>query len=213
MKRHQVEYYLSILSALGWETEKKQPRIVISREDQEKAARLLRAGGIMGDQTLLGLCPGAIYGPSKRWPSERFADIGDRAVKTWKAGVILFGSSKEMEICREVSKHMGQSCLNLCGKTGLGEAVAIMQKCHLILTNDSGLMHVAAALGRPLAAIFGSTNPITTGPASRKAVVVRHQTDCAPCLKPECPTDFRCMLDISTDEVWGILNQIKGAYL
>jgi len=87
--------------------------------------------------------------------------------------------------------------------------VAVMQKCHLILTNDSGLMHVAAALDRPLVAVFGSTNPVTTGPANKKAVVIRHETNCSPCLKPACPKDFRCMLDISTDEVWDKLQKLK----
>jgi len=212
MKRHQVEYYLAILSSMHWPAEKREPRLFIAENDQQKAETLLKQGGMGDKQILLGLCPGAIYGPAKRWPAERFAAIGDRAAKTWQAGVILFGSAKEREICQQVAQNMEQPLLDLGGSTKLGEAVAVMQKCHFILTNDSGLMHVAAALGRPLAAIFGSTNPVTTGPASKKAVVIRSETDCAPCLKPVCPKDFRCMLDISTDEVWDKMQKLKEKY-
>lgn len=209
LKRHQVEYYLAILSSMGWPAEKRDPRIAIAEKDQKKADTLLRRNGMEEDRFLLGLCPGAIYGPAKRWPPERFAEIGDRAAKTWQAGVILFGSAGEKEICREVAQHMEQQPLDLCGRTALGEAVAVMERCRLFLTNDSGLMHVAAALDRPLAAIFGSTNPVTTGPAGGKAVVIQHPADCAPCLKPVCPRDFRCMLDISTDEVWEKMKHLK----
>ena len=212
MKRHQVEYYLAILSSMHWSSEKREPRLFIVDHDQQKAECILKSGGMDDKQVLLGLCPGAIYGPAKRWPAERFADIGDRAAGVWQAGVILFGSAKEKEICQQVAQNMKQTPLDLGGKTSLGEAMAVMQKCHLILTNDSGLMHVAAALDRPLAAIFGSTNPVTTGPASKKAVVIRHETDCAPCLKPACPKDFRCMLDISTDEVWDKMQKLKERY-
>ena len=102
----------------------------------------------------------------------------------------------------EVGRSMKYAPLNLCGRTTLGEAMALINRCHFFLTNDSGLMHIASALSVPMIAIFGSTDPSATGPRSQKARIMRHQVDCAPCLKSECPTDYRCMLSIEPDEVW-----------
>ena len=104
---------------------------------------------------------------------------------------------------------MKYPAINLSGKTELGEAVAVIKRCDLFLSNDSGLMHVAAALKVPLVAVFGSTDHVATGPRGSEAIIVSHEIDCAPCLKPVCPTDFHCMLDIDPDEVWGALEKLK----
>jgi heptosyltransferase-2 len=96
------------------------------------------------------------------------------------------------------------SPVNLCGKTTLRQAVSVIDRCHLFVTNDSGLMHVAAALDIPLVAIFGSTNPVTTGPSGSRSHIVRVPMDCSPCLKPSCPEDHRCMKEISVDQVYEV---------
>ncbi len=119
------------------------------------------------------------------------------------------GSGGEKVICRMVSQSMKHTALNLCGETTLGEAMALIKRCHFFVTNDSGLMHVAAALDTPMVAIFGSTDPVATGPRSQKARIVKHEIDCAPCLKPECPEDFRCMLEIEPDEVWQTMEDLR----
>jgi heptosyltransferase-2 len=98
--------------------------------------------------------------------------------------------------------------VNLCGKTTLRQAVSIIDRCHLFVTNDSGLMHVAGALNIPLVAIFGSTNPVTTAPCGSKSHIVRVPMDCSPCLKPSCPEDHRCMTEISVDQVYGVARAI-----
>jgi heptosyltransferase-2 len=133
---------------------------------------------------------------------ERFAVIGDWATEHWGAKVIVMGSRREEEICGSVTGSMRNTSLNMCGKTTLGEAMALIKRCKFFVSNDSGLMHVAAALGRPMIAIFGSTDPVKTGPLSQRANIVKLDVDCAPCFKPVCPLDYRCMLGIEPDRVW-----------
>jgi heptosyltransferase-2 len=209
LKLHQVEYYLSILRAMGWEADTKEPVLSIDDRDMNDAGNLLASEEIEEEDLLLGLSPGAIFGPAKRWPSERFAAVGDRAVESWGAKVVILGSSGETEICNDLAASMKYSSVNLCGKTSLGQAMALIRRCRFFVTNDSGLMHVAAGLDVPMVAIFGSTDHVATGPRSEKARIVRNEVDCAPCLKPECPTDFKCMLGITIDEVWRELEKLK----
>jgi len=207
--QHQVEYYLSILRAFGWEAKNRDPRLYAAPGDQESARSLLSGHDIQTGDFLVGLSPGAAFGPAKRWPVERFAEIGDRAVETWRAKILILGSKGEWDIGQRLKENMRHESLNLCGRTALGEVMALIDRCRLFLTNDSGLMHIASALDVPTVAVFGSTNPVTTGPRSRNAVVVRSRADCSPCLKPRCPSDFRCMLDIKADEVWHDMTTLK----
>ena len=209
-KEHQVEYYLAILRAMGWEARSREPVLHVSLKALDSATNLLSANGIGEDDFLLGLSPGAIYGPAKRWPEERFASIGDRAVKERGAKVLVFGSKSEQDVCGGVVQSMKENALDLSGKTSLDEALALIKKCHFFVTNDSGLMHAAAALNVPLVAVFGSTDAVATGPRGKNSKVVQHDTDCAPCLKKECPDDFRCMLDIEADEVWETMEDLRN---
>jgi heptosyltransferase-2 len=208
---HQVEYYLSILRAMGWGAESRDPRLFVAEKDQEAIQSLLSSKGIGQDHLLLGLSPGAVFGPAKRWPAERFAAIGDWAAKRWGAKIVVLGSQGEGDICSVVTQSMAHNPVNLCGRTTLGEAMALIERCHFFVTNDSGLMHIAAALNVPLVAIFGSTDPVATGPRNEKARVVQQTVDCAPCLRPECPTDYRCMLGIEPEDVWRELEGLRDS--
>jgi heptosyltransferase-2 len=208
--KHQVEYYLSLVRTMGCDTKVKNPQLFASGDHREKMCSLLSEKGVGRSDFVLGLGPGAVYGPAKRWPAERFAAIGDMAVERWGARIIILGSNKEKDICTRVSGTMNQPCIDLCGRVSLGEAVALVGRCNLFLSNDSGLMHIASALNIPLVAIFGSTDPFATGPRGAEARVVRHQVDCAPCMLPVCPKDFRCMLGIETQEVWKELMDLKS---
>ena len=199
---HQVNYYLEILRAMGWDGEVREPHIYVSEKDRTEARELLSRQGIDHEEKILGVAPGAAYGPAKRWPAERFARVADLAAKEWNARVLILGSAGDAEACRAVASGMAGEPLDLCGATSLGEAVALISACSLFLTNDSGLMHVSAALGVPTVAVFGSTDPVATGPRGPRACVVRNPVDCAPCLKTVCPKDFQCMLGITADAVW-----------
>ena len=209
MKGHQVEYYLGILRGMGWEAEIKDPTLFVDPNEDERIGRLLRTHGIERNDFLMALSPGAIYGPAKRWPSERFALIGDWAVERWGAKVLIMGSEREKDIGAEVTDAMKQPAWDLSGMTSLGGAMALINRCQFFVTNDSGLMHVAAALHIPLVAVFGSTDPVATGPRGSYARIVKHETDCAPCLKPECPEDYRCMLGITPEEVWQEMEDLR----
>jgi len=209
LKLHQVEYYLSILRAMGWKADTKDPELFVAKKDITAIHSLLLSKGIKEGDLLMGLSPGAIFGPAKRWPPQRFAVIGDRAVERWGAKVVILGSRREKDICMTLSRSMKYPSLNLCGRTTLVEAAALIRRCNFFLTNDSGLMHISAALNIPMVAIFGSTDSSVTGPRSQKARVVRHPVECAPCFKKECPLNFRCMSSIQTDDIWEEMEKLK----
>ncbi|PKN66820.1 MAG: lipopolysaccharide heptosyltransferase II [Deltaproteobacteria bacterium HGW-Deltaproteobacteria-15] len=199
---HQVEYYMGILKSMNWRVEPRDPRLHVNGSKVSAARSLLLSYGIKRDDFLLGMAPGATYGPAKRWPPEKFAAVADMAAEKWGAKVVVMGSGNEQTIGDAVVLAMRSPALNLCGKTSLGEAAAVIQQCRAFLTNDSGLMHLAAALDVPTVAVFGSTDPTATGPRSEKARVVRHPMECSPCLKPECPEGCPCLKSIQPDEVW-----------
>ena len=206
---HQVEYFLGLIEAMGWHVKEREPILYVNDEDSKSESLMLSSMGIEDNSFIIGLNPGAVYGSAKRWPADRFAVIGDWAAKRWDAKVFIFGSSSEKEIAIRVSNLMHANPVNLCGKTTLGQAMALIRRCNLFLTNDSGLMHVAAALNIPIVAIFGPTDHIVTSPVSRNARIVRHSIDCSPCLKEICPSDHRCMLSIEPEEVWQELESLK----
>lgn len=206
---HQVDYYLGLIEAMGWHVEGREPSLFLNEGDIESTSLMLFSHRIADHRFIVGLNPGATYGSAKRWPEERFATIGDWAAERWNAKVILFGSSSERDIGLRVSQRMQHAPINLCGLTTLGQVMALIKRCNFFVTNDSGLMHVAAAFHVPLVALFGPTNHITTGPMSGNATIVRHALDCSPCLKETCPLDHRCMLSIEPDEVWDAMENLK----
>jgi heptosyltransferase-2 len=207
---HQVEYYLSILRAMGWQVRLRDPRLYLDDARLRQGDRILKSRGFGAEDFLVGLGPGAIYGEAKRWPPDRFATIGDWAAQRWNARVLVFGSTTEQEICRDLCRSMENEPLNLCGRTSLGEAMATISRCSLFVTNDSGLMHIAVAVGVPTVAVFGSTDPAATGPRGPLTRVVRHDHDCAPCLQRECSRGYVCLLGIEPDEVWEAMVSLKG---
>jgi len=207
---HQIEYYLGLIEAMGWRIENREPSLFLNDGDIESASRMLSSYGIANYHFILGFNPGAAYGSAKRWPEERFAIIGDWAAERWNAKVMLFGSSAERDTGLRISQRMRHTPINLCGLTTLGQAMALIKRCNLFLANDSGLMHIAATFDVPLVAIFGPTNPVTTGPRSKNATIVRHDFDCSPCLKETCPLDHRCMLSIKPNEVWKEMERLKS---
>ncbi|MBN2033870.1 MAG: lipopolysaccharide heptosyltransferase II [Deltaproteobacteria bacterium] len=210
LKKHQVEYYLALLRAMGWQAPTKDPHLHVGGKESGVVRELLSTQGIQKSDFLLGLSAGAIFGPAKRWPVERFAAIADRAAQQWGARVVLLGSKKDAATCLTLSKVMKNKSLDLCGKTSLGEAMALIKSCRFFLSNDSGLMHVAAALDVPTVGIFGSTNPVATGPKGKWARIVRHDMDCSPCLKPECRNGYPCLISIEPDEVWQAMEELRA---
>ena len=197
-RRHQVYYYQALLADLGLTCGSNELFLQLSDKDLE-FARNLRKG--LGAELVIGLNPGAAYGPAKCWPAERYGLLAAGLHRITGAKFLVFGTSADKETIDVITGYGPGFIRGLAGKTTLGQAMALISVCDAFVTNDSGLMHVAAATGTPLAAVFGSTDATATGPFSDRAVVVQKELTCRPCLQKKCKLDFRCMLDISVEEV------------
>ena len=147
------------------------------------------------------LSPGAEYGPAKRWLPERFAEAAKQISERLGAHWILFGTENDSKIASAIAAELGTKCENQAGKTTLAQLIDQLRGCRLLLTNDTGTMHLAALLGIPTVAIFGSTEPALTAPLGNQHIILRHHVECSPCFLRECPIDFRCMHAVSVEEV------------
>jgi heptosyltransferase II len=149
----------------------------------------------------IGLCPGAEYGPAKRWLPERFAEAAAKISAQSSVQWILFGTKNDAAIGNQIAAAIGDHCVNRIGQTTLEQLIDELRECHLLLTNDTGTMHLAALLGVPVVAIFGSTEPRLTAPLGNNHTILRHHVECSPCFLRKCPIDFRCMKAVSVEEV------------
>lgn len=193
-----VDRYCALAVDAGVVVEAPEPRLSPSASGARDALARLRLP--WPGQPVLGLCPGAEYGPAKRWPAASFAAVAKEAdARGWT--VWLFGSAKD-QAAAEAVRALVPACVDLTGKTTFDEAVDLMSLTGAVVTNDSGLMHVAAALERPLVAVFGSSDPGHTPPLSRHAQVVSLNLECSPCFQRECPLGHRrCLEDLAPDQV------------
>jgi len=167
------------------------------RVDQANRTALLQRLSLATDRTVIAFCPGAEFGPAKRWPIEHYAALADRLV-SGGACVWLFGSPNDADVGAAIAQAASAGVTNLCGKTGLADAVDLLSLASLVVSNDSGLMHVAAALDRPLVALYGSSSPGYTPPLAPQASIVTLGLDCSPCFKRECPLGhLRCLRDLT----------------
>src|SRR2546423_2967024 len=154
-----------------------------------------------GAPAKIGLCPGAEYGPAKRWLPERFAEVALAIAEQRPVQWILFGTAADKETGAVIESALGAHCTNRIGQTTLDQLATELSECALLLTNDTGTMHLATLLGVPVVAIFGSTEPLLTGPLGNARHIIHHQVECSPCFLRECPIDFRCMKAVSVEEV------------
>ena len=205
---HQVQYYMDLLRPLGSEGPAESPRLFLSSEEEQATDRRLAESGITESDLLLGLNPGSTYGGAKRWLPERFAETADRLIREQGAHsgrrvrVVIVGARGEEALGRAVADRMQIKPIQLSGRTTIRELMAVIKRCALFLTNDTGPMHIAAAFGVPVVALFGPTDSRTTSPFGNGHTIVRHAVECSPCLLRECPIDHRCMTRISVDEVY-----------
>lgn len=185
--RHQVHEYLRIARFLGGDAELENQEPMFTND----AAEVLK----------LGLAPGAEYGPAKRWLPERFAEVASAVAARRPVQWTLFGTNADLEIGTTIAEQIRGDCVNRIGQTTMEDLIAELRQCRLLLTNDTGTMHLAALLGVPVVAIFGSTEHRLTGPLGGRNIVIRHHVECSPCFLRQCPIDFRCMRAVSSEEV------------
>lgn len=208
-KTHHIRYYLNLLEQLGINAEYSAPYLHITLNERLRARETLN----MMRRPILGINPGAAYGSAKRWVPERFAEIANWFMRDTGGSVIMFGGQSEMGISDEIYKQIPQDLrtpediLNMAGKTSLRELIALISECDAFVTNDSGPMHIAYAVRTPLVAIFGSTDPLLTGPLpdtdGKGNVVLTPNITCSPCFERTCTkNDLRCMYEITSDEVY-----------
>lgn len=195
---HQTGYYLKILEGAGMTAGRPTLELHLDPADTRRAAQMRAEFGIAPGRPLIGLNPSATFGPAKQWFPERYAALGDLLNKQLGALILIFGGPSDRELGRTITGLMSAPAIDLSGRTSLGEAMALIDRCTAFVTNDSGLMHVAAALGTPLVAVFGSTNWTTTSPFSDTSRIVRVPIACSPCMQPVCPLGhMNCMRQVS----------------
>lgn len=209
---HQVYYYLRLIEWLRDE-KVEAPKLVLEPNDRRRAEAdaILSERGIRPRRMLIGIAPGSINSTAKRWLPERFAQLADRFQRETGAEVLLLGSEKESAVLAEVGNLCESTVHNLSGSVDLAQLIAVMERLDLFIGNDSGAMHIAAALRVPCVSIFGPTEFNTTYPFSISAKIVRSNVDCSPCMLRTCPIDHRCMTRVSVDEVVEMVAELAGA--
>ena len=183
-----------------------RPTLDIDRDNQ---TQLLDELGLNLDRPVIGFMPGAEYGPAKQWPAEYFAELAqtliDKGFQVW-----LLGSDKDSATAHTICDGIDQYCVNLCGKTQLVDVVDLLALAKLAVTNDSGLMHIAAAVGCHVVAVYGSSTPDYTPPLTDKATILYQNLECSPCFERNCPLGHtRCLTSISADDVMNKIEQLS----
>ncbi len=207
---HQTHYYQQLIQkiaqgSLGDST----PKLSTTMHDYSDFEQRFPDICSSSNRLLIGINPGSVYGSAKRWLPERFAELGDELVERIygrhsefsSVRCVLIGGKGEDRLGLDIARQMRTQPIVLSGKTTVQELMAVLVRCTMLVTNDTGPMHVAQALGIPVVALFGATDPETTGPVGGESCVIREQVRCSPCLLRACPIDHRCMSQISTDRV------------
>lgn len=209
--QHLVKTYKAILEPMGIPLSSTNPELFVSQEESDEALHFLKLLGINPQKNIIvGINPGAAYGSAKCWPAERFCEVTKKILENPLVYVLYFGDSNGAPLINDICKNFPERVINLAGRTTIRELIALIQQCSIFLTNDSGPMHIAAALGVKLLALFGSTSEIKTGPYPQGKVIHKH-AECSPCYKRTCPIDFRCMTRIHVDEVYEELQKLLNS--
>ena len=185
VRLHQCFYYQDLITSLGGPADPSMPEL-----------RKVDSSAEAGKPKTVAICPGAEYGPAKRWPINRFFEVAKHFAAKHQAKIVLLGAAGDAALAAELAAQVPEA-ENRVGKTSLAEFMAALASARLVICNDSGAMHVASALNVPTVAIFGSTEPLLTGPMGTRTRVLRHHVPCSPCFRRECPIDFGCMMGVS----------------
>lgn len=204
--QHLVTTYKMLLQPLGIPVSESKPRLYLTEKELDEARTLLKQLGVSKNDLIVGINPGATYGSAKCWFPERFREVTERLLQDESVRIIYFGDQATIPLVKEICRELPSRVVNLAGLTSLRELACLIKLCDVLLTNDSGPMHMGAALGTSIVALFGSTNEIVTGPYQTGKIIHKHVA-CSPCYQRVCPIDFRCMKRIESDEV---VHEIKA---
>lgn len=208
--QHLVTTYKMLLEPLGIPLSATSPQLYLSQEEKDSARAWLQKYDISKDSITIGINPGAAYGSAKCWLPERFKELTFQLLNDPRVRILYFGDSASAPLVHSICNGMPEQVINLAGKTSIRELMALIYCCSVFLTNDSGPMHMAAALKVPLLALFGSTSDVRTSPYGWGKWIHKH-APCSPCHLRTCPIDFRCMKDIQVEEVYQeILNLLNS---
>ena len=210
---HEKFYYLELLRRAGWlDKLVDDPHIAMHVPDaqRQKAAGVLLEAGARPGVVRVAIGAGASYGSAKCWPPERFAEAANHLQEQAETDVILFGTAAETGVANAIIAAMRKPPVDLTGKTAIGDLPALLSQCHLFLGNDSGAMHIAAAVGLLVVAIFGPTDPRGTAPVTPRSSIVQEKVYCSPCFLRRCPTDHRCMKKITPTMVVAAVKPLLG---
>lgn len=201
---HEKFYYLELLRRVGWIDSLADETFIALQVPVDKrrlAAEFLVASGSRPHALRVAIGAGASYGSAKCWPSARFAELANRLQLQSDADIVLFGTASEASVSAAIASEMRRLPIDLTGKTSIADLPALLSQCHLFVGNDSGAMHVAAAVGLPVVAVFGPTDPHGTAPVTPRCTVVQEKPYCSPCFLRRCPTDHRCMTKVTPEMV------------
>jgi len=201
---HEQFYYLELLRRAGWLESFPESSFIalnVPESQRAKASEVLAKAGARKNVFRSAIGAGASYGSAKCWPPARFAQLADRLQAQSDADVILFGTAGEAAVSNAIASAMRRPPIDLTGKTAIADLPALLSQCHLFIGNDSGAMHVAAAVGLPVVAVFGPTDPHGTAPVTPRCTIVQEKPYCSPCFLRRCPTDHRCMTAITPEKV------------
>ena len=217
---HEGFYYLELLRRAGWLDSVQDETFIglsVPEEKRRSADEFLCNSGVRQGALRIAIGAGASYGSAKCWPPPRFAEVANRLQSEADADVILFGTAAEASVSTAISSDMRRPPIDLTGKTAIADLPALLSQCHVFIGNDSGAMHVAAAVGLPIVGMFGPTDPNGTAPVTTRCSIVQQRPYCSPCFLRRCPTDHRCMTAITADMVeaaarpWLSLAQVRRA--
>jgi len=197
---HEKFYYLELVHRAGWLDQLHDvPHISleVSGAARWQALEILLEAGARSHALRIAVGAGASYGSAKCWPPDRFAQALNAFVAERDADVILFGTPGELPVSSAITANLSKAPIDLTGKTSIADLPALLSQCHIFLGNDSGAMHVAAAVGLPVVAVFGPTDPDGTSPVTPRATIVQQKPYCSPCFLRRCPTDHRCMAGVT----------------
>ncbi|MFD2177058.1 lipopolysaccharide heptosyltransferase II [Veronia pacifica] len=182
--------------------------------DENNQASCLERFGVDSQQAMIGICPGAEFGPAKRWPEKHYANVAEKLILEGNQ-ILLFGGPKDREVTQSIKEALPvalqDKCFNLAGETSLVDAIDLLAACHTVFSNDSGLMHVAAAVGTNIVAIYGSSSPKYTPPLSGRVRMVNTDIGCRPCFKRECPFGhLKCLKDLPPSQVMEAYGELSS---